>query len=116
MKSYNSKVFSTVEGVTLIESKFSLGSKISINCQYGLYSVNQNGYISNTRYQWNYLPTKLLEDKNVIDRNSPPTFLVNCSNIEDSKPPLIFANYQYNEVKRFKINDNEILTVSTIIR
>ena len=116
MKSYDPNKFPIVNNITLTEANFPLGSTVSINCLYGLYSVNQNGYISNSRYQWNYLPTELMKDKIKIDSNLPPNYLINCSNTDGTRNTLIFANHNYKEIKRFKINNNEILTINELSR
>ena len=112
MKSYNSKVFSNIDNITLAVSKFPVGSTVSVNCLYGLYTVNQHGYLSSSRYQWNHLPTKLKMDKLEKEISSPSNYLINCGKSLPLVDSFIYNQQRFTEFKRFSINENEILTLN----
>jgi len=112
MKSYNPKVFSNIDNITLAVSKFPAGSTVSVNCLYGLYTVNQHGYLSSTRYQWNHLPAKLKMDKLEKEISSPSDYLINCGKSLPLVDSLMYNQQRFTEFKRFRINENEILTLN----
>jgi hypothetical protein len=112
MKSYNPSVYSTVNDVTLAVSKLPIGSTVSVNCQYGLYSINQNGYLSNSRYQWNHLPKKLDMDKVRKETSLPSDYLVNCGNFLPKVEYFTYNQYRFTEIYRVRINKDELLTIN----
>jgi hypothetical protein len=112
MKSYNPKVFSNIDNITKAVSEFPIGSTVSVNCLYGLYTVNHNGYLSSSQYQWNHLPTKLKMDKLEKEINSPSSYLINCGESLPLVDSFIYNQQKFAEFKRFRINENEILTLN----
>jgi hypothetical protein len=112
MKSYNQKVYSNIESITTAVSKFPMGSTVSVNCMYGLYAVNQHGYLSSSRYQWNYLPVKLKIDKLEKEISSPSSYLINCGESLPLVGSFMYNQQKFTEFKRFRINENEILTLN----
>ena len=112
MKSYNPKVFSNIDNITLAVSKFPVGSTVSVNCLYGLYTVNQHGYLSSSQYQWNHLPAKLKMDKFEKEISSPSSYLINCGSFLPLVDSFIYNQQKFIEFKRFRINENEILTLN----
>jgi hypothetical protein len=112
MKSYNPKVFSNIDNITKAVSEFPIGSTVSVNCLYGLYTVNHNGYLSSSQYQWNHLPTKLKMDKLEKEIKSPSNYLINCGESLPLVDSFIYNQQKFAEFKRFRINENEILTLN----
>ena len=112
MKSYNPKVFSYINNITLAVSKFPVGSTVSVNCLYGLYTVNQHGYLSSSRYQWNHLPAKLKMDKLEKEISSPSNYLINCGDSFPLADSFIYNQQRFTEFDRFRINEDEILTLN----
>jgi hypothetical protein len=112
MKSYNPKVFSNIDNITKAVSKFPIGSTVSVNCLYGLYIVNQNGYLSSSQYQWNHLPAKLKMQKMEKEIKSPSNYLINCGESLPLVNSFIYNQQKFTEYKRFRINENEILTLN----
>lgn len=112
MKSYNPKVFSYINNITLAVSKFPVGSTVSVNCLYGLYTVNQHGYLSSSRYQWNHLPAKLKMDKLEKEISSPSNYLINCGDSFPLADSYIYNQQRFTEFDRFRINEDEILTLN----
>lgn len=112
MKSYNPKAFSNIDNITKAVSKFPIGSTVSVNCLYGLYTVNQNGYLSSSQYQWNHLPAKLKMQKMEKEIKSPSNFLINCGESLPLVNSFIYNQQKFTEYKRFRINENEILTLN----
>ena len=114
MKSYDEETYNFIEDVTAIQSKFPDQTSISINCQYGIFSLNQNGYISNSRYFWNFLPAKIALDKHKFDRASPANFLVNCEKNLQAENQLVYSGHIYKVIYTIKVNNDEYLTVSKL--
>ena len=112
MKSYNPKVFLYINNITLAVSKFPVGSTVSVNCLYGLYTVNQHGYLSSSRYQWNHLPAKLKMDKLEKEISSPSNYLINCGDSFPLADSFIYNQQRFTEFDRFRINEDEILTLN----
>lgn len=110
IRHHNLQNYYTINSLTAFISTIPIGKKISNNCAYGLYSVNQNGYISNSRYPWNLLSTEQLKDKNTIDNRVPADYVLYCGStlsiLEDPKQGM-------SEVGSFIINKDEKLTIYT---
>ena len=106
MKSFNDGDFLLVNNVTDFTSIVPKGSKISNNCQYGLFTVNQYGYIGNSRYPWNLLPDTQLSKKHKYDITFPAEYYLDCGKHDsrNSTDNLI-------EIRKFIINKDESLVI-----
>ena len=114
MKSYDEDTYNFIENVTTIQSKFLDQTTVSINCQYGIFSLNQNGYISNSRYYWNFLPTKIALEKHKYDQASPADFLVNCEKNLQAENQIVYSGHIYKAIYATKVNNDEYLTINKL--
>lgn len=110
IRHHNFQNYYTINNITTFISTIPNGKTISNNCAYGLYSVNQNGYISNSRYPWNLLSEEQLKDKITIDNRILPDFILYCSG---TRSILAAPKQEMNEVDSFIINQDERLTIYT---
>lgn len=108
IRHHNFQNYYTINSITTFISKIPIGQTVSNNCAYGLYSVNHNGYISNSRYPWNLLSAEQLKDKNEIDNRLLADFTLYCGGTKSS---LDAAKQGMSEVDSFIINQDERLTI-----
>lgn len=108
IRHHNFQNYYAINNITSFISNIPIGKTISNNCAYGLYSVNQNGYISNSRYPWNLLSAEQLKDKYEIDNTVLADFTLYCGDI---KSILDAAKLGMSEVESFTINQYERLTI-----
>lgn len=108
IRHHNFQNYYAINNITSFISTIPIGKTISNNCAYGLYSVNQNGYISNSRYPWNLLSAEQLKDKYEIDNTVLADFTLYCG---DTKSILDAAKPGMSEVESFTINQYERLTI-----
>ena len=111
MQSRDSYTFTSINEISLYLSKISKDSTVSNNCSYALFSVNQNGYISNSRYPWSLLSSKQKNMKNLIDSQFLPDYYLICSSRLDSPLEDVIKNPNYKVVKKYFINKDEFLTI-----
>lgn len=111
MQSRDSNTFTSINEITLFLSKISKNSTVSNNCSYALFSVNQNGYISNSRYPWSLLGLKQKNMKTLIDNQFPPDYYLICSSHSDSTIEDVIKNPNYKVIKKYSISKDESLTI-----
>jgi len=111
MKTYDTYSFDNINEITLFLSKVKKNEKIVNNCPYALYSVNQNGYIANSRYPWNLLSAKQKNIKDLSDAKSLPDYYLVCSSALDSAKALPLSNLSYQEVKKYFISNEVSLII-----
>jgi len=111
MQSRDSNTFTSINEITLFLSKISKDSTVSNNCSYALFSVNQNGYLSNSRYPWSLLGLKQKNMKTLIDNQFLPDYYLICSSPSDSTIEDVIKNPNYKVVKKYSINKDESLTI-----
>jgi hypothetical protein len=111
MQTYNSNTFASINEITLYLSKISKDSTVSNNCSYALFSVNQNGYISNSRYPWSLLSSKQKNTKTLIDSEFLPDYYLICSSRSVYHNQDIIENLNYAVIKKYLINQDESLTI-----
>jgi hypothetical protein len=111
MKSSDEKSFKTINSVTLFISQIEKNAGLANNCNYGLYSVNQYGYISNSRYPWNLLSSKQKYDKKYIDINTLPRYYLLCSSNQQPVEVDNFLDTNYTKIQSLKVNENENLAI-----
>jgi hypothetical protein len=56
-----------------------ISDKVSVNCSYGLFSVNVFGYAASSKYPWNLLTDKMLQEKFNLERKVLPKYVINCN-------------------------------------
>ena len=108
IRHHNFQNYHSINNITNFISKIPIGQTVSNDCTYGLYSVNQNGYISNSRYPWNLLSTFQINDKKAFDKKTPADFILFCG---DSKLIFDASKQELNRVDSFIINEYERLTI-----
>jgi hypothetical protein len=106
MKSFDDKNYLFVNKVTVLISTFSKESRISNNCQYGLFTVNQYGYIGSSRYPWNLLPDMQLSKKQKDEVELPADYYLDCVKLE-SKMNID----KLKSIGQFAINKEENLLI-----
>jgi hypothetical protein len=111
MQNYNNNTFVNINEITLYISNIDENAKVSNNCPYALYSVNQNGYISNSRYPWNLLSTKQKSMKTSADSNRSPDYYLICSSKIDNSNENLSRNPNYVLSKEYFIGKDESLTI-----
>jgi hypothetical protein len=111
MQTYNSNTFTNIDQIALYMSNISNNAKVSNNCSYALFSVNQNGYISNSRYPWNLLNSKQIGMKELIDSKVSPDYYLICSSKKYYHDENLAKNTNYVLAKRYVISKDEFLTI-----
>ncbi len=111
MQTHNSNTFTNIDQIALYMSNISNNAKVSNNCSYALFSVNQNGYISNSRYPWNLLNSKQIGMKALIDSKVSPDYYLFCSSKKYYHDENLTKSPNYVLAKRYVISKDEFLTI-----
>lgn len=111
MKAYNGNTFTNINEITLYLSNISENAKVSNNCPYALFSVNQNGYISNSRYPWDLLNSKQKDLKALTDREVLPDYYLICSSKMTNVNEKFIMNLSYVLAKIYYISKDESLSI-----
>jgi hypothetical protein len=111
MKASDAQSFESINSATLFISHIEKNAKLANNCNYGLYTVNQYGYISNSRYPWNLLSSQQKYVKENIDMNTLPKYYMLCSSNQKSIKINNFLDTNYKIIQSFKVNEYEQLTI-----
>lgn len=110
MKSSDKESFETINSVTAFIAELDDNDRVANNCNYGLYSVNQYGYISNSRYPWNLLSSQQKYDKDRIDFESLPNYILLCYSDKLVDTDDAFYSH-YKMIQTFDVNKNEHISI-----